>query len=404
MDRIIVYPGAIPLDTDMLNTNRNTMTALHALISATLGTVTALDGLGVTATTPPSMNIIVGQGSITLYGPLDGVAYGSLGTDITDSIVKMGVAVAPTTLTLTAPTTAGYAIVYLVEAGFAETDVKPVVLPYYNAANPVQPYLGPGNSGASQATVRQQTVTVQLKAGAEAPVGSTVVPPVDSGFVALATIMVLAGTTQVASGSVSLAATTRFTPWKLPDLMPGYAFAEAFTVSGSFTVPNGVTRLRLRIVGGGGAGASGGTGGGGGGGGAGGSGEHWLTGMVPGTVIPVTVGASGAPVSGSAGGPGGTSSFGSYCSASGGGGGSGTTGSLGGTASGTAISYPGAWGTDAVPGVSRGGDGGAPGTGKGGSNGAPGQNATNYGGGGGGGSGTGFGGGAGGGGIVIVEW
>ncbi len=69
MDRIIVYPGAIPLDTDLLNTNRNVMIALHALISATLGTATAVDGLE-----------------------------------------KMGVLMAPLTFTLTPPATAGTSI------------------------------------------------------------------------------------------------------------------------------------------------------------------------------------------------------------------------------------------------------------------------------------------------------
>jgi hypothetical protein len=38
MDRQIVYPGAIPLDTDFLSTNRNTLVAISALTRATLGT------------------------------------------------------------------------------------------------------------------------------------------------------------------------------------------------------------------------------------------------------------------------------------------------------------------------------------------------------------------------------
>ena len=34
MDRILVYPGNIPLDTDILNTNRNSMVALGYLAQA----------------------------------------------------------------------------------------------------------------------------------------------------------------------------------------------------------------------------------------------------------------------------------------------------------------------------------------------------------------------------------
>lgn len=203
MDRIIVYPGAIPLDTDMLNTNVNTMVALHALISATLGTNAAVDGLAVNATTPASMQITVSPGSITQYGVLDATPYGSLPADLTDPVVKMANLLAPTNFTLTAPTTAGTSMAYLVEASFSELDEDPVVLPYYNAANPTMPYLGPGNSGSAQNTVRQQHVQVQLKAGTPVTGGSPPVPPVDTGWVALAAIQVSAGARRYLRGASS---------------------------------------------------------------------------------------------------------------------------------------------------------------------------------------------------------
>jgi hypothetical protein len=284
-----------------------------------------------------------------------------------------------------------------------------VVLPYYNAANPVMPYLGPGNSGAAQATVRQQQVSLQLKAGSAAATGTQTVPPVDTGWVGLATIVVAAGATQVTQANITPVPTTRFTPWKLPDLTPGYAFADAFTESGTFVVPNGITRLRVTVIGsGGGGGSSVSTNGGGGGGGAGGRGEVWLGGVVPGTQISVTVGLGGASTPGGNGLTGGSSSFGSYCSATGGSGGTGGTGSgtggAGGNVSGGDVYYPGSTGSDAVPGVARGGDGGGPGAGKGSSSGANGANGVSWGGGGGGASGAGYTGGAGGGGLVIVEW
>jgi len=409
MDRIIVYPGAIPLDTDMLNTNRNAMLALHALISATLGTNTAVDGLGVFATAPASMQVTVGQGSITAYGPLDSTGYGSLAADLTDSVVKMGVMITPQTFTLTAPTTAGTSIAYLIEATFDETDQNPVVLPYYNAANPAMPYLGPGNDGAAQPTVRQQLVSLQLKAGSAAPTGTQTVPPVDPGWVALAAVAVAAGATQVVQGNISTVQPTRFTTWKLPDLTPGYAFVDSFSSSGAFTVPAGVTRLHVTVIGAGGAGGSSSGGSvGGGGGGAGGRAEVWLSGMAAGTQIPVTVGTPGVAVGGGTGNPGGSSSFSTYCSATGGSGGSGGGGSgvggAGGGTSGANIAFNGSYGSDAVPGVARGGDGGGPGGGKGSSSGANGLNALTFGGGGGGASGAGYNGGSGGGGIVIVEW
>lgn len=94
--------------------------------------------------------------------------------------------------------------------------------------------------------------------------------------------------------------------------------AEAFTSTGSFTVPAAVKLVRGRVWG-----AGGGTGGcaaGAASAGAWGGGysEGFFT-VVPGAVIPITVGAGGVPGSGTGnGGTGGTSSFGSFCSATGG--------------------------------------------------------------------------------------
>src|SRR5437773_93069 len=60
MDRILVYPGSIPLDTDILNINRNTMVALGSLTQAILGTNTIVDGLSCSPTSPASLTVTVG--------------------------------------------------------------------------------------------------------------------------------------------------------------------------------------------------------------------------------------------------------------------------------------------------------------------------------------------------------
>jgi hypothetical protein len=83
---------------------------------------------------------------------------------------------------------------------------------------------------------------------------------------------------------------------------------QVFTSSGTFTVPTGVTAVKVTVVGGGGNGGAGNVstsspGGGGGGGVA----IRYITGLTPGNTVAVTVG-----------GVGGTSSFGAYCSATGG--------------------------------------------------------------------------------------
>ena len=91
---------------------------------------------------------------------------------------------------------------------------------------------------------------------------------------------------------------------------------QIFTTAGAstFTVPAGVTQLKVTVIGGGGGGGLAGRTSGGG------ASVRWITGLVPGAVIATTVGAGGAAVNGSpyVGLAGGSSSFGAYCSATGG--------------------------------------------------------------------------------------
>ena len=183
MDKILVYPGSIPLDTDLLNTNRNSMVALGYLAQAILGTDTVVDGLVCSPTAPASLSITVGPGSIIQLSVVDTLAYGSLPAETTDPLVKQGINLTSTSFTLTSPTTSGQAINYLIQVALLEGDANPVVLPYYNATNSAQPYSGPNNAGIEQNTLRVQRVQLQLKAGAAANSGFQVTPPVDNGWV-----------------------------------------------------------------------------------------------------------------------------------------------------------------------------------------------------------------------------
>ena len=419
MDRAIVYPGSIPLDTDLLSTNRNAMVAIGALAQATLGASTVIDGLVISPTAPASLSVVCSPGSITQFVTVDQNAYGSLAADTSDGLLKMGINLAPNNFGLTAPTTSGQSINYLIEAAFQEADTNPVVLPYYNAANPASPYLGPSNTGIAQATQRVQRVQFLIKASPPAISGSQVTPTVDAGWSGLAVITVVYGQTQITAASIVSLPSSPALQYKLPTLRPGFCQTQAFTASGNFTVPTGVSRLRVTVIGGGGAG---GTHANipGGGGGAGGSAIHIIMSLVPGAVIPVTVGAAGIALIGGStgqGGPGGTSSFGTYVSATGGQGGGGgaavatAAGGGGGNAVGGDINYGGSCGTDSIIPAARGGDGGGPGGGRGATGSVQGVPGQGYGGGGGGGgasntSGTGTGapGGNGGSGLVIVEY
>ena len=415
MDRTIVYPGSIPLDTDLLQLNRNTMIALGALMKAVLGTATVADGLVVSPTTPNSMSVSVGPGSITAFTVVDTTSFGSLPAD-SDGLLKMGVNLEPTTLTLSAPTIAGQSVAWLIEAAFVETDTNPIVLPYYNASNPAQPWLGPANAGTAQPTSRVQQVQIQARSGVAAATGSQVPPPVDAGWVGLAVVTLAYGQSAVGPGAIMPCASTPLLPYRLPQLRPGFTSLQAFTTSGVFVVPNGVTQAKVTVIGGGGAGGTDATVPGGGGG-AGGRAVGIVTGLVPGSTIYVTVGGGGvASATPAPGGPGGTSSFGSYLSPTGGAGGEGGTanqpnaGGPGGTGVGGEVNEAGSYGTDCVLQAARGGDGAGPGGGRGTTGALTGMAAAGPGGGGGGGGcsqpggGTGAVGGNGASGLVFVEY
>jgi hypothetical protein len=417
MDRNIVYPGSIPLDTDILGLNRNAMVGVAALTAAVLGSNVVVDGLGCTPSVPASLTVNVGPGSITQLSALDSTPYGSLSADLSDQIVKTGVNLHATSFTLAAPTSSGQSVNFLIEAAFSETDASPVVLPYVNAANPALPYSGPNNSGTAQNTQRTQRVQLQVKPGAAAVAGTQTTPAVDTGWVGLYVITVNYGQTAISSANIVTLPGAPFVNYKLPSLRPGFASMQVFTSTGTFTVPNGVNMLRVTVIGGGGSGGYHSTLPGGGGG-AGGKAIGVLTGLVPGQSIAVTVGAGGAVLTGPAtGNNGGTSNFGTYMSATGGAGGNGGTAALfamaggsGGSGVGGQINIGGSWGSDSIVVACRGGDGGGPGNGRATSGALPGVSASGFGGGGGGGgtsvgaSPTGYPGGAGAPGIVIVEF
>ena len=320
MDRNVVYPGSIPLDTDLLTLNRNTMIALGYLAQAVFGGSTIADGLACNPTVPASLGITVGAGSITQLTVVDTIAFGSLPADVTDPLLKMGINQQPTSFGLAAPTTSGQSINYLIQAALQEADINAVVLPYYNAANPAQPYSGPLNSGAAQTTQRTQRVQIQVKAGAAAVSGNQSTPAIDNGWVGLYVVSVSYGQTAINPTNITTLPTAPFLAWKLPALRPGFASGvQTFAASGNFVVPSGISQLEVELWGGGSGSYASTTSAASGGGSGGGYARKRIIGVTTGQLIAVTIGGGGA--AGSPGiGPsaGGFSSFGSYVSAGGG--------------------------------------------------------------------------------------
>ncbi|WP_145554526.1 glycine-rich domain-containing protein [Yersinia canariae] len=212
MDRQIVYPGAIPLETDLLNTNKYAMIGIAKLASTVMGVNTYLRGLSCTASSPASMIINIARGEIYSLQNIDNTAYSSLPADTVNTILKQGVILTTTPFTLTAPTTAGQSINYLIQVAYQDVDTGATVLPYYNAANPSQAYSGPNNSGVAQYTARTGVCVVSLKSGVAAITGTQTTPSADAGYTAAWAITVAQGATTITSANIAVALNAPFLP------------------------------------------------------------------------------------------------------------------------------------------------------------------------------------------------
>lgn len=212
MDRQIVYPGAIPLETDLLNTNKNAMIGLSKLAAAILGTSTFLNGLACTPTGPASLQVYVAPGEIYSLQNIDGTPYSSIAADTAHAILKQGIMLDQATLSCPAPVTAGQSVNYLIQVAYQDTDSGAVVLPYYNSSNPSQAYAGPANSGTAQNTVRKGVCAVSAKAGVAATTGTQTTPAPDAGYIGAFVVTVAYGQTQITAPNISAFAGAPFLP------------------------------------------------------------------------------------------------------------------------------------------------------------------------------------------------
>jgi hypothetical protein len=212
MDRQIVYPGAIPLETDILNTNRSVLSSIGSLIGDTLGTATQFTGLGCVPSIPAALTVVINPGVAYSLQNLDNTPYSSLPQDTAHQIMKQGIMQNAQTFSTPAPGTSGFSINYLVSAAFVEADINPVVLPYYNAANPAQAFSGPGGNGASNNTTRQNTVQLTLTPGVAALTGTQVTPATPVGTTALYVVTVAFGQTTVTALNIAKVSGAPFFP------------------------------------------------------------------------------------------------------------------------------------------------------------------------------------------------
>lgn len=102
------------------------------------------------------------------------------------------------------------------------------------------------------------------------------------------------GTGLTSAGTAGNVLTSNGSAWVSQATSGGYSGPNATVYasgSGTFTIPSGITRLKVTVIGGGGGGGNRTDGGGGGGGGAA---IKWLTSVTPGNTLAYAVGAGGA--------------------------------------------------------------------------------------------------------------
>ena len=204
MDRVIIYPGAVPLETDLLSAEKFAMIGLSKAIAALFGTASAIvNGLSVVPTIAASLNVWVNPGEIYSLQNIDTTAFSSLAADTTHQIVKQGILLDQATLSCPAPVTGGFSINYLIEAQYQDVDGTPIVLPYYNASNPATAYSGPANAGTTNNTTRKGTISLIAKAGAAAATGTQTTPAPDAGYTGLYVVTVANGQATITAPNIS---------------------------------------------------------------------------------------------------------------------------------------------------------------------------------------------------------
>lgn len=210
MDRTKVNAGQIPLETDILNTSKFSMVGLAKLSAAVLGTTTSINGLSCSPVTPGALSINVSAGEIYSLQHIDTTAYSSLPADTAHQIVKQGISLDPVVLSCPAPLVVGAEINYLVQASYQDIDSVPVVLQYYNPANPSLPFTGKNNDGVSQGTVRKGECVLSVKAGVPAATGTQMTPTADAGCIGLYVVSVPYGLTAIGSSNIAIASGAPF--------------------------------------------------------------------------------------------------------------------------------------------------------------------------------------------------
>lgn len=218
MDRTTTFTQALGRAADFLQAQQFAMVGNGWTNQAALGTATAVDGFTCVPTGPASLNVLLTPGAVYALANVENTSWSSLPSNSASQIVKQGLLQINSTIGFTPPGTGGFSQNFLIEVQYADLDTTPVLLPYYNASNPTQPFQGPNNTGVSQNTARLGIAAVQVKAGTAAATGTQTTPTADAGWTGLFVVIVANGQTTITAGNITQLASAPFIPVKLPGI------------------------------------------------------------------------------------------------------------------------------------------------------------------------------------------
>lgn len=250
MDRAIVYPGSVPMDTDLLRVGRYSKAAVGNVADMVFGPgVTAAIGLSCTPS-PEALFVTIGRGAINTSGVVDATNFGGAGAGLPADLSSVTVQyLNASSVNVPIPNTGANFTLYAI---CFEQDVDATVLPFYNVGNPSQTQSGPENTGQALPTRRMAGMSfVAATSPPQVGVGSSVV--------ALYTLNVPSGV-QNLSG---LHAVPLEVFWPTIPQMATRSLVANVTQSTQFLlantslqVPQWASRVELRAIGGGGGGAA----------------------------------------------------------------------------------------------------------------------------------------------------
>ncbi len=201
MHRVIVFPGQVARETDILSTNRYAMEGMAAISGALFGLTPTITGFAAYPA-PPGLFVAIGPGAMFAPMAVDASRYGSL--EASGAVILKHAALTESlTLQTPAPAGAGQVAMHLIQARLAEVDEGASVIPYFNAVDPSMPIWGVGGNGLAQPTQRTIRVELGVKGSPGALPAAAVPPSPDPGWTPLYVVTVPAGAVSVPLRAIS---------------------------------------------------------------------------------------------------------------------------------------------------------------------------------------------------------